>query len=507
MNKSNYDLEIMRRGVKLSTNDLFHLHYSETKALTARRVTLEKQAQQLKRKLADIRTELKVVRTEEKAISDALAIRPFFSRQFDDDVKLSIVGGVGHWGSDKVACVCRDFRASVNKARELRMYGAGLSIGAGDYHTVISTKGRVYTCGGCNDEDWEENEELHEVNRAHLGHSDSVNELVPRLVEALVDLNVLGTAAGDDHTVVWTDEGNAYSFGRGSFGRLGHGGEEIELVPKLIEGVMVRKRVVGVAAGAIHTVVWTDEGKAYSFGRGGFGRLGHGSKDDELVPRLIEGVLVGKRVVGVATGSAYTVVMTDEGKVYSFGRGKRGRLGHGGNDDEFVPRLIEGVLVGKRVVGVAAGNQHTVVWTDKGKVYSFGYGDCGQLGHGDEEDELVPRLIGGVLERKRVVGVAAGGGHTVVWTNKGKAYSFGYGENGQLGHGGKEDELVPRLIEDVLVGKMVIGVAAGDEHTVVWTDEKVNNVYSFGDGGYGKLGHGGIETELVPRLIHHISQP
>ena len=398
-----------------------------------------------------------------KAKKDQPKTRPFFSRQLPDDVKVSIVGGVGHWGSDKVACVCRDFRATVDKARELMMYGGqGLSVSVGNYHTVISTKGRVYTCGGGDkDEDVEDDEgeddmELLKANRAHLGHGNSKNELVPRLVKALVGVNVVGITAGYHHTVVMTDEGKAYSFGEGGNGRLGHGSDDNELVPRLIEGVLERKRVVGVTAGTAHTVVWTDEGKAYSFGYGELGNLGYGDEDDEPVPRLIEGVLERKRVVGVTTGTTHTVVWTDEGKAYSFGSGEDGRLGLGGTENELVPRLIEGVLVGKSVVGVAAGGYHTVVWTGEGKAYSFGLGGDGQLGHGGEEDELVPRLIEGVLVGKRVVGVAAGGIHTMVWTDEGKAYCFGAGGDGQLGHGGEEDELVPGLIEGVPPWKRVV---------------------------------------------------
>jgi len=274
---------------------------------------------------------------------------------------------------------------------------------------------------------------------------------VPRLIEGvLVGKRVVGVAAGGAHTVVWTDEGKAYSFGDGEDGRLGHGGEEGELVPRLIEGVLVGKRVVGVSAGSHHTVVWTDEGKAYSFGHGYCGKLGHGGHKHEPVPRLIEGVPVGKRVVGVAAGYLHTVVCTDEGKAYSFGSGEFGQLGHGGYESEPVPRLIEGVLVGRRVVGVAAGREHTVVWTDEGKAYSFGWGVYGRLGHGDEEHEPVPRLIEGVLVGKRVVGVAAGTNHTVVWTDEGKSYSFGNGEDGQLGHGCDEREPVPRLVSYLL---------------------------------------------------------
>jgi len=140
-------------------------------------------------------------------------IKPFFSRLLPDDLELSIIGRVGHWGSQKVACVSRLFRATVKKARELRMYGVQeLSIDAGVNHTVISTMGRVYTCGGrANDEHENEND------RAYLGHSGEEIEHVPRLVEALVGVNVVGTAAGFFYTVLWMDEGEAYSFGVGGW--------------------------------------------------------------------------------------------------------------------------------------------------------------------------------------------------------------------------------------------------------------------------------------------------
>ena len=93
---------------------------------------------------------------------------------------------------------------------------------------------------------------------------------------------------------------------------------------RLFQGLLVRQRVVGVSAGNFHTEVWTNERDAYFFGNGSCCRLVHGGEGYERVPRLIEGLLVGKRVVGVAAGDCHTVVMTDEGKVYS------SRLGHGG---------------------------------------------------------------------------------------------------------------------------------------------------------------------------------
>ena len=65
-----------------------------------------------------------------------------------------------------------------------------------------------------------------------------------------------------------------------------------------------------------------------------------------------------------------------------------------------------------------------------------------------------------------------------------------------------QTELVPRLVE-ALAGKTVVGASAGAYHTSPWTD--AGEVFTFGSGNYGQLGHGGDEDgdehELVPRLV------
>jgi len=114
-----------------------------------------------------------------------------------------------------------------------------------------------------------------------------------------------------------------------------------------------------------------------------------------------------------------------------------------GQQDEPVPRLVVVVvdaLVGKKVVGAAGGRRQertaVLVWTEVGELFTFGYGD-GRLGHGESQPELVPRLVE-ALAGKKVVGAAAGGYHTAVWTEEEELFTFGYGGHGQLGHGGTE---------------------------------------------------------------------
>ena len=172
---------------------------------------------------------------------------------------------------------------------------------------------------------------------------------------------------------------------------------------------------------------------------------------------------------------------TEAGEPFAFGD-DLGQLGHDLVNKEQepescdLPRLVE-ALAGKKVIGVSAGGCHTVAWTDidAGELFTFGKAyfhaaiSYGMLGHGVQEDERLPRLVE-ALGGKKVIGAAAGTGHTAVWTEAGELFTFGHGGDGTLGHGGIQNELVPTLVE-AMAGENVIGAAVGEGHTVVWTDE------------------------------------
>ena len=68
------------------------------------------------------------------------------------------------------------------------------------------------------------------------------------------------------------------------------------------------KSVVGIACGSTYSAAFTQEGELYTWGRGNYGRLGHGSSDDHALPTPVQ-ALKGKRVVGVACGGGDAQVM------------------------------------------------------------------------------------------------------------------------------------------------------------------------------------------------------
>ena len=90
----------------------------------------------------------------------------------------------------------------------------------------------------------------------------------------------------------------------------------------------------------------------------------------------------------------------------------------GDEDNRTTPTLVaRAVFDGEAVLMVACGGSHTAVATKGGGVFTFGRGEYGRLGHGDEENQLSPRRVPAAAfngERVVVVFVAAGGHHTVV---------------------------------------------------------------------------------------------
>lgn len=89
--------------------------------------------------------------------------------------------------------------------------------------------------------------------------------------------------------------------------------------------------------------------------------------------------LEGNRIKEIKSGIEHNIVMTEEGTLYSFGKGNFGSLGLGGTVFSPSCRLIS-KLSNKKVVELACGMFHTLALSDTGDVYSWGRGFEGQLG-------------------------------------------------------------------------------------------------------------------------------
>ena len=93
--------------------------------------------------------------------------------------------------------------------------------------------------------------------------------------------------------------------------------------------------------------------------------------------------------------------------------------------------------------------------------------------------------------------VACGAEHTVCLTEDGGVFSFGSGQYGQLGHGSKSDEQIPKKIIE-LMGTEVSQVACGRKHTLAFVPTR-GRLYAFGLGGSGQLGNSAFTSSLTPQ--------
>ena len=126
-------------------------------------------------------------------------------------------------------------------------------------------------------------------------------------------------------------------------------------------------------------------------------------------------------------------------------------------------------------MAVACGGYHTVMVAEGGRaVLACGFGFTGQLGNGTREHQLVPGPVSGlaeVLEGALVVMVAGWGFHSAASTSEGEVMTWGYGEYGQLGHGDEEDITRPaKLGREVFGGSAVMMVSCGGFHTMAVTE-------------------------------------
>jgi RCC1 and BTB domain-containing protein len=113
--------------------------------------------------------------------------------------------------------------------------------------------------------------------------------------------------------------------------------------------------------------------------------------------------------------------------VYTWGRGDDGRLGHGDNGWKYVPRLTHS-LTGQIITHVTCGSYHTAAVSSNGDLYTWGGGMYGKLGHGNETGHSTPRRVEALVGLV-VIDIACGSRHTAVVTNKGCLYTCKFGMN------------------------------------------------------------------------------
>ncbi|KAL4709830.1 hypothetical protein ACJJTC_001284, partial [Scirpophaga incertulas] len=334
--------------------------------------------------------------------------------------------------------------------------------------------------------------------RGQLGGVEGAKVRTPTACHALAALNPVQLVGGEQTLFAVTPDGKVYATGYGAGGRLGIGGIDSVSQPTLlasIQHVFITK--VACNSGGKHCLALSSDGDVYSWGEGEDGKLGHGNRVSYDRPKLIS-TLSGMEVVAIACGGAHSACLTARGRILTWGKGRYGRLGHGDSEDQLVPKMVEALTL-YRVIDVAcgSGDAQTLCITDDESVWSWGDGDYGKLGRGGSEGCKVPMRID-CLKGLRVIKVECGSQFSVALCQCGSVYTWGKGDYHRLGHGSYEHVRRPTRITG-MQGKMIVSIATGSLHCVACTD--TGEVYTWGDNDEGQLGDGTTLAAQRPRLL------
>ncbi|RRT85941.1 hypothetical protein B296_00006414 [Ensete ventricosum] len=342
--------------------------------------------------------------------------------------------------------------------------------------------------------------------------------LIPRSLESNVVLDVHQIACGVRHAALVTRQGEVFTWGDESGGQLGHGNDKDVSRPRLVES-LVLWNMDYVACGEYHTCAISTAGDLFTWGDGthNTGLLGHGNDVSHWIPKKVSGPLEGLQVLSIACGTWHSALTTSNGKVYTFGDGTFGVLGHGDRESVACPREVES-LSGLRTIKVACGVWHTAAIVEvmgqtgvnviSRKLFTWGDGDKYRLGHGDKEARLVPTCVPSLIDYN-FHQLACGHNITVGLTTSGHVFTMGSMSHGQLGNP-QSDGRVPCLVQERLVGELVEEIACGAYHVAVLTSR--SEVYTWGKGSNGRLGHGDAEDRKTPTLVEalkdrHVKNP
>ncbi|OMJ84646.1 hypothetical protein SteCoe_14163 [Stentor coeruleus] len=240
---------------------------------------------------------------------------------------------------------------------------------------------------------------------------------------------------GFEHCCLLTTEGEVYSWGYGASGCLGQGHLLSCTFPTLISHL---PKSTYIESGAYHTVAITESEEIYVWGRGDVNQLGIPEKNlqkDHLgcftsLPTKIE-LFGSKKIKGTACGEAHTLVIDNEGALYSFGWAEDGQLGLPNNwiKDKYMsfsPRRVI-YLKHKKVVKASAGAIFSLALTDSGEIYIWGNGELGQLGLGNTVKKMEFPSIVTSLEKEIIVDAVCGEAHVICVSKAGTLYGWGQG--------------------------------------------------------------------------------
>ena len=333
---------------------------------------------------------------------------------------------------------------------------------------------------------------------------------------------IVQTANGNGYSLALADDGTVYAWGQNNYGQLGNGTTTNSSVPVAVKTTgtpMEGKRIIKVSTKVWYSLALADDGTVYAWGFNGSGQLGDGTilthSSTPVAVKIAGTPMEGKTIVGIAAGASHSLALASDGTIYVWGGNAYGQFGNGVTaTSSVVPVAVKTVgtpMDNKKIIQIHAGYHHSLALASDGTVYTWGQNTYGQLGNNTMINANVPvsvQTIGTPMAGKIIVQLAAGNSQSVALASDGTIYAWGWNKYGQLGNGMTVDSRIPvavKVTSTPMAGKVITQVAANNAHTLAVASD--GSVYNWGWNQYGQLGNGTATNSSVPVAVKTTGTP
>lgn len=236
---------------------------------------------------------------------------------------------------------------------------------------------------------------------------------------------------------------------------------------------MINKEYKKIALGAYHSMVIGDDGNLYTWGNNRYGQLGLGDKLNRNTPQLVN-LPNGVKPKFIAASDNHSMVIANDDNIYAWGRNQAGELGISKSNNQKTPQLV--TLPNKvKPTFIATAKDHSMAIGDDGYVYAWGDSYLKR----NVTPERINLPLG--LEPKQI---SLGENYSMILSKDGKIYSCGSNFCGELGIGDETPQIKLKRVQ-LPRGVNAKFVSAGESHVMAICDD--GNIYAWGNTFDGKL--------------------
>ena len=379
-------------------------------------------------------------------------------------------------------------------------------------------------------------------NMHHETTHDNIDSLtLPRIVFKLKNITIEKIYSGWEHSLIIDSKNEIYSWGNNQSCQCGINKSLYQIVQNPINISYLNNGIKAkeISCGNEYNLILTTNNELYGFGSNDDCVLC--LKDKKIkteqftkIPLNIEN----DKIIQISSGTVHNLILTEKGKVYSWGSSQGGQLGLSENILTSFPNFINELCINQpiqipilsNIKKIVSGEAHSIALSKDGKCYSWGFGSNGQLGLGFCEDSFEPGYgmsKSRVFEPKlienfdNIKDISSGKTFSMFINEKNELFGCGINDLFQCGIQEKNpknhifnpeiecfDFIIPTMLK-CFFNMKVEKVSCGEGHCIAIVKDNSDGkkkVWCWGNNKFGQLGIGGQIKKSLPKTIDYLLQ-